>query len=109
MSTDFNARACAYGLRHGEFDHLTDGDRGKLLRLMARLAEKSYRRGAQQGAVLGAEGVIAHDLHAWRYERSLDRCPWLDDPQHTETALDRLLIENDDLRRIGFDIKETTT
>lgn len=109
MTTDFNARACAYGLRWAEFDHLTERDRRKLLRLMARLAEKSYRRGAQQGAVLGAEGVVAHDLHKWRYERSLDRCPWLDCPEMYNDPVQRLLMENDDLRRIGFDIKETTT
>jgi hypothetical protein len=53
MSSDFEARSVAYGLKEGEFENLPPLVRRKLIRLMARIAEQSYRRGFQHGAAFG--------------------------------------------------------
>ena len=48
--SDFIDSSVAYGLHHGEFDNLNDDTKRKLIRLMARISEASYRRGFQQGS-----------------------------------------------------------
>ena len=74
-----------------EFDHLDDKTAHKLIVLMARISEKSYRRGFQQGY----EGThpVTVNVADWRFDRSPDKCP---SPHGygTDTAIERLLIEN---------------
>ena len=48
---DFVATSVAHGLKLGEFEHLSLADKKKLVRLMARIAERSYRRGFQHGTL----------------------------------------------------------
>jgi hypothetical protein len=100
--TDFNSRSAAHGLHYGEFAHLTERDRRKLSRLMARVAEKAYRRGAQHGAQMALDGTLARDLARVRFESNLDRSPWLDDPGQWDHAEDRLHMENAELRQVGL-------
>lgn len=100
--TDFNSRSAAYGLSHGEFSHLSDTDRRKLSRLMARIAEKAYRRGAQHGAQMALDGTLARDPATVRFTSSLDRSPWLDDPGQWDHAEVRLHMENPALRYLGL-------
>ena len=105
MATEFSKHHYAYPLRRGEFDHLSKQDRKKLRRLIARIAERSYRRGAQQGAYLAAIGdpdmVPIDKLHDWRYGISLDLSPALDGPLR-RPSLDLLDQEQSDLHRIGL-------
>jgi hypothetical protein len=85
---DFSNWSVCHGLRRDAFEHLPLSDRRKLLRLMARIAEKSYRRGFQHGVEIGDRRTI--DPATLRFERSLDSSPWTDSPQKT-TAIERLL------------------
>src|SRR3546814_16328866 len=68
---------------------------------MSRVAGRSYRRGAQQGATiaLNRPGDLPASLHDWRYGAGADASPWLDG-NATESSLGRLLAENGGLARI---------
>lgn len=74
-------------------ENMTDKEREEILRVMARAAEKSYRRGFQQGATLGGDEM---EIHYWRYGRGLDNSPGRT-YGNVEKSLDRLLMENRDL------------
>jgi hypothetical protein len=97
------------GFRDGRFLSLSKRDQRDVLKLMARVAEQAYRRGAQQGAGLAHRPSFRADLGEWRYKPSLDLSPWLDRPRMT-TSLERLDGEcGEDLRRIGLPLKETSS
>ena len=96
------------GFRDGRFLSLCERDQRDVLKLMARVAEQAYRRGAQQGAGLEQRPSFRADLGEWRYKPSLDLSPWLDRPRMT-ASLERLDGEcGEELRRIGLPIKETS-
>ena len=67
----FDSGSVAYKLRHGEFDHLSERDRRRLVRLMARIAEKSYRRGVIHGALPDSLPLASRFIRA-----SLTTAPW---------------------------------
>ncbi|MFO1155178.1 MAG: hypothetical protein U1E42_16175 [Rhodospirillales bacterium] len=97
------------GFRDGRFVSVAERDRRDLLKLMARVAEQAYRRGAQQGAGLADRPSFRADLGAWRYTPALDLSPWIDSPRVT-TSLERLEAEcGEDLRRLGFSCSEPAT
>jgi hypothetical protein len=89
------------GLPDGAFDHLSARDRARLIKLMARLAERSYRRGFQQGTTKG-DFARPQMVAGWRFRRSTDKSPWLDQPGRVEDSRSRLFMENHGLERIGF-------
>ncbi len=105
--SNFNKTSVAHGLARGEFNHLSDDDLQKLNRLMARIAETAYRRGAQHGAYLQEHGLIPFDLADWRFTRNLDSAPWLNGSR--QTSIERLHIEHPELEDIGFGIDATAT
>lgn len=81
---------------------LSDRQRAVLVTLMARVSERSYRRGVQQGATFEAEGDrLRPELLEWRYTTTTDASPFADSNQ-METALERLHIENKGLAHLGF-------
>jgi len=69
-----------HGIRDDALAHLTPKDKALVLRLLARVSEQSYRRGAQQGATIKdiRPGSLPTDLGAWRYGQSLDKAPGVD-------------------------------
>ena len=69
------------GFRDGRFLSLSERDQRDVLKLMARVAEQAYRRGAQQGAGLAQRPTFRADLGEWRYKPSLDLSPWIDSPR----------------------------
>ena len=90
------------GFRDQRFLSLSERDKRDILKLMARVAEQAYRRGAQQGAGLAGKPSFRGDLWEWRYRPSLDLSPWVDSPT-TTTSLDRLDAEcGEQLRELGF-------
>jgi hypothetical protein len=93
----FGAHSVAAGLHGGEFDELDTRTKKKLIRLMARIAEKSYRRGYQHGTL----PTRTVDPSVLRFERSLDKSPWTDSPQSTSSVW-RLFCECGELRQLGF-------
>jgi hypothetical protein len=93
----FSTVSLAAGLRHGEFDELDKRTKKKLIRLMARIAEQSYRRGYQHGT-LPSRTV---DPAVLRFERSLDKAPFTDSKM-SFTSIERLRMECGVLREIGF-------
>ena len=97
------------GFRDRRFLSLSERDKRDILKLMARVAEQAYRRGAQQGAGLAQRPCFRADLGDWRYKPSLDLSPWLDSPRMT-TSLERLDGEcGEELRRIGFPLEDTSS
>ena len=84
------------GLDLGFIHDLTDAQRLALGKAMARAAEKSYRRGFQQGAQIGGDQLKLHD---WRYLRSLDSSPAPDQGGFARCPVDILLYESPDLGR----------
>lgn len=79
---------------------LSDADKRRVLKLMARAAENAYRRGFQQGATIATQRPqdLPPDLHAWRYGATLDVSPWADS-RNRERSVARLLSEAPQLRR----------
>ena len=100
----FLKKSIAAGFNVQEFAHLTPSDRRKLITLMARIAEQAYRRGAYQGVKLAGDetDLLPRDLYDWRYGRSLDQSPWLDDAT-IESSTERLYAECGDLETLGFE------
>lgn len=85
---------------------MTADQRAIVAVLMARAAERSYRRGLQQGATIAQKrpADLPANIHDWRYGISTDASPWADS-NRVETSLHRLHTENGDLRRLGFPVE----
>jgi hypothetical protein len=56
------------GFRDRRFLSLSERDKWDILKLMARVAEQAYRRGAQQGVGLAQRPCFRADLGEWRYK-----------------------------------------
>jgi hypothetical protein len=73
----------------------------RLVKLMARISEKSYRRGLQHGLCKHAKecGLTEADAGYLRYEVSIDRSPWFGYPSMKHSfgrgisAIERLDME----------------
>lgn len=65
---------------------------------MARIAEKSYRRGFQHGTL----GLTKINPHEFRFKRSLDKSPYALHAVGGHTAVERLLVECGELQELGF-------
>jgi hypothetical protein len=100
MKTDFISTSVAYGLKEDAFAHLSERDRKRLVRLMARISEKSYRRGVQHGALLTG-GISKDKIAKWRFDASLDSSPWVGSPM-IQKSTERLFMEAGVLRELGF-------
>jgi hypothetical protein len=86
------------------FEHLPDKDRKRIVELLARVSERAYRRGAQQGAHIqeARPHTLPSSLHDWRYGTTLATSPWIDS-HNRETAVRRLEIEiGRQLLRVGL-------
>lgn len=97
--SDFVPGSVASGLKMDEFRDLPDRVKRKLLRLMARISEQSYRRGFQHGIVIGDRRCI--DPSDFRFKRSLDKSPYTDGPGGY-TSIERLQMECGVLHNIGL-------
>jgi hypothetical protein len=76
---------------------------GYLLKVMARVAERAYRRGAQQGVHIAQNRPqdLPKDLGDWRYGPSADKSVGLDtNTKFATTAVERLEMESGDFARI---------
>lgn len=95
----------ATDVTHGIADNIFDGidaaTKGEIAKLLARVSERSYRRGFQQGAHIATArpADLPKDLHAWRYGTSTDKSPW-GDSNYVENSVERLFGENRDLERM---------
>lgn len=94
-------RLMTAGLAYREFASLPHRTRQKLVRVMARISEASYRRGFQHGVVIGDRRCV--DPADLRFNRSLDRSPYTDSPRGGHTAIERLFMEHPELWEVGFD------
>lgn len=101
------------GLKSTDFPALNDGEKKKMLLLIARIHERAYRRGVQQGAYFHKNNPesICRDptylLYDWRYRTSLDVAPPADSSkiikEYSLSSLDRLMVEEGDtLKKFGL-------
>jgi hypothetical protein len=88
----FDNTSPLHGLRFAEFKHLSAEDSALLVALMARIAEKSFRRGFHQGWDSRERGDKVCDLERWRFATGLDVSVSPHDTYH-DTAARRLFIE----------------
>jgi hypothetical protein len=108
--TDFAAYSVAHGLKNREFADLDERTKRKLVRLMARISEKSYRRGFQQGHTFREHDVATVDPAKLRFNVSLERSPYtdaIDEKGHWHvksghTVIERLFMEYGVLSHLGF-------
>ena len=101
----FVENSIAMGFKPHEFSNLETDVKSKLIKLMARISEKSYRRGLQHGSL----GIAIVDPAELRFNVSPDYSPftdvadkngnWVNDKQ---SAIDRLKMEYGVLRDIGL-------
>ena len=103
--TEFSVTSSMYGLKYGQFDHLEKKDKMKLVRLIARISERAYRRGVQQALYMKKLGRISEDvsnhLYEYRYEYNLDGSPGIDG--FYTSSLYRLSCE-ENLQNIGLSV-----
>lgn len=98
---DFMECSVAAGLKLGEFSDLPPERKQKLIKLMSRIAEKAYRRGAHQAIQLSGVGRLhIGDPISWRYGKDLSESPGIDG--FKQTSLDALFANNTVLNSIGF-------
>ena len=103
----FEENSIARGFKPHEFSNLETDVKIKLIKLMARISEKSYRRGLQHGSL----GIAIVDPAELRFNVSPDYSPftdvadengnWVNDKQ---SAIDRLKMEYGVLRDIGLSV-----
>ena len=101
---DFSINSVCHGLHEGEFETLPAATRRKLVKLMARISEASYRRGFQQGVVLNnaAPETIPPDLADWRYRQSLAKSIGGDGWKGMNDSIERLFCEYRVLTDVGL-------
>lgn len=101
MTSEFySRRSVAHGLAPDIFAALPLPQRRRLVRLLARVSEASFRRGYQHGVECGPQRRI--EPHTLRFERSLDRAPWPDNPRHAAPVQDELFTQYPVLRELGW-------
>ena len=101
----FDENSPAHGLGLGEFENLSEDEKQKLIRMMARMTEAWYRRGYQQGVdehIRSPEAINPKKLGEWRYGRSLDESIGANGSQVVRSSIHRLFMENRFLCDIGF-------
>jgi len=102
--TDFSRMSVANGLRRQEFDNLPAATKKKLVRLIARISEASFRRGLQHGNTDDKNPLKLRkrlDIAKWRASSSLD----VSQSAHgrmKHTSLARLGMEYGVLRDLGL-------
>lgn len=104
----YGSRSVAHGLRDDAFAHIDQSTRKKLIKLMARISEKSYRRGFQHGQEFAKKGDKAVDGHYLRFHVPIDKSPYTDTfhtngkwaPNSGFSAIERLLMEYGELRTL---------
>lgn len=101
---DRSAYDVTEGIPDGVLRDLTGEQCALVMKLLARCSERAYRRGFQQGVVIGPSlpREWKDGLHNWRYNLSTDVSPAGDHPHLRTTAIERLLLENDRLYRLGL-------
>jgi hypothetical protein len=94
----------ARGLREWDFADLPPIRRKKLLNLMARISEASFRRGLQHGEYFTLKGrKLWVSTSKLRFDLSLDNSPCADDKGFKPTSLERLNFEyGSTLSALGF-------
>jgi hypothetical protein len=97
---DFIGSSVAYGLVHGEFEHIAEPDKQKLIALMSRISEQSYRRGFQHGCVMDSKQFDVSPIEL-RHEWPLGKSPYTDSAE-VISSVERLFTEYGVLRSIGF-------
>jgi protein involved in sex pheromone biosynthesis len=103
----FSPHSIVYGLKHGEFLAMDKALKKKLLKIMARISEKSYRRGLQHGSL----STMTVDPAYLRFNVSPDYSPFTDVVgkngkwmNNKQSSLDRLLMEYGGLQDIGLSL-----
>ena len=89
------------GIPDWAFGDLDPKTKKHLIKILARVAERAYRRGAQQGVHFARTKpqVLPQCMHDWRYCTSVDNSIGLDGFKTTSEA--RLFMETD-LYRLGL-------
>ncbi len=100
--SDFESSSVAYGLRQREFDDLSERTRKKLVRLMSRISEASFRRGYQHGRFQTQRGKVEVDPAILRFDKSLNQSPWAETAKGGMSADERLFCEYGVLMHLGF-------
>lgn len=72
---DFLEQSVAHGFNRYEFLHLSEEDRTRIVLLLARISEQSFRRGFQQGCYMQQNNIVAVDPSHWRLVAPIDDSP----------------------------------
>jgi hypothetical protein len=95
--SDFIKSSILQGLKMNEFSELPKPTLRKLVKLMARISERSYRRGVQQALSVGC----IHPVSNWRYA-PLERSAGIDTPS-SKSVIYRLFEQNPELDQVGLE------
>lgn len=102
----FMKNSVAHGCEYGEFAHLSEKDKKKLIKIMSKVMERAYRRGVQQALTVPRDRMNQDffdkdlGLYNWRYEKRLSTSEGIDG--FKTKSIERLFMEDPCLIEIGF-------
>ena len=100
---DFLEQTVAFGFSHSEFLHLSEADKARIILLLARISEQSFRRGFQQGCYMQQNNMVTVDPGRWRTVAPVDDSPDPDSkPGNFISIKDRLYEQYPVLKDLGL-------
>ena len=97
--SSWSSKSVCYPHQENDLADLTDHDKVIVIRLLARVAERSYQRGYMQGAYTGRLD-LAEEVRYWG---NLDKSPCMQDGPHIAiSSVDRLYGECPEIERLGL-------
>lgn len=102
----FGSLSICSGFEMGEFSHFDTKTKNKLIELMSRISEKSYRRGFQHGKL----PIKSVEPEVFRFKTEIDHSPYADTfkpngqwaSKSGHSAISRLFMEYGELTEIGL-------
>ena len=91
---DFQTQSVAFGYSYYDFLQFSDDDKEKIVRLLARISEQSFRRGFQQGCHMQARGKVAIKPEVWRFDAPVDDSQDPESPHGRSSTIRDRLFEN---------------
>lgn len=91
---DFQTQSVAFGYDHCAFSHLSNEDKEKIICLLSRVSEQSFRRGFQHGCYMQEKGTVKVRPDVWRFDAPFDDSPDPDSLHGRSVSIRQRLFDN---------------
>ena len=94
MKSCFDKMSVAFPMNEKDLDHLNEADKEKILNLISRISEKSFRRGFQHGYHYYEYNKNAKkQIFDFRFTKDLGRSFWIKTNENKQSSIERLFME----------------